>query len=82
MRILGQEKAELLIEFFAAILFGFRPVHDEVRNALILLGAMKAGKSTVIKLLRRFIPDYALASISPSELVQRFLFGPVTRCSP
>jgi energy-coupling factor transporter ATP-binding protein EcfA2 len=49
----------------AALLFGFMPALDPVRTVLVLYGPTGSGKSTVTRLLQRFVPKHVQASIPP-----------------
>jgi len=68
-RIMGgdQKKVECFLEFMAACLFGLRPARDDVRSILFLVGPQRSGKSTLIRILEAFVPDYARQSIPPDR---------------
>ncbi len=59
------EKAACLLQFMAALLFGIMPALDKLRTVLILHGPTGSGKSTVVELLKRFVPEHLQASIPP-----------------
>lgn len=67
MRIVDGDraKARCLLQFVAATLFGFMPAKDPVRSVALLFGPQRTGKSTVIRLVQRFVPPHTQSAIPP-----------------
>ena len=53
---------EAFQEFVGRALLGATPGRDNSRHAMLLLGPRNAGKSTLLDLLRKLVPDYAIAA--------------------
>lgn len=62
-----QNKATALQQFKGATLFGVMPRFDKVRTVWILKGVTGSGKSSVIRLLERFVPADVLAHLPPQS---------------
>ncbi|WP_374470249.1 hypothetical protein [Phenylobacterium sp.] len=72
-RVLPDQSAcDALQEFVGSILFGRLPEKENVRRMLVLHGATRSGKSTLIEVLQLLFPPSAMASVSPEDWSSEF----------
>ncbi|MFP5514648.1 MAG: phage/plasmid primase, P4 family [Alphaproteobacteria bacterium] len=63
----NKKKIRAVLQFMACTVFGFMPPHDRVRTVMVLYGPPRSGKSTLIEMISRFIPNYARTSVPPEK---------------
>lgn len=67
-----QSARDALQEFIGAVLLGQLPSKENVRRMMILYGATRSGKSTLIDVLLMLIPPAAVASVPPEDWSSEF----------
>ena len=72
-RVLPDSSRQMALqEFIGAILFGSLPDKENVRRMLVLYGATRSGKSTILDLLQMLFPPSVVTSVPLAEWSSEF----------